>query len=194
MEPNLPSNYYARVLRAIGQDLADLFPHQLEIEQRERTFVVHVRCDRKRSESKAPPQPVEAPKTGLRNIFHKLNSVRLDKPPDKPEIVSVNRSYNPIDISRIDEAGLHRRIQLGKIPDIHDLGESLRTIGRILDAEEGRLVKILRDQRRVTFEYIVKGGDTKKVEMTRAELVKMQQNYYHGREGSSSLDLWKGKD
>jgi len=193
VEPNQPSNYYARVLRAIGQDLADLFPQLLEIEQQERSFVVHVRCDRKRSESKASVQPGEAPKSGFKNIFQKLNTVRLDRAPEKPEIVSVNRTYNPIDISRIDEAGLHHRIQLGKIPDIHNLGESLRTIGRIIDAEEGRLTKIFRDQRRVVFEYVTRGGETKKMEMTRAELVKVQQSYYHGRSGSKSLDLWKGK-
>jgi hypothetical protein len=194
VEPSLPSNYYARVLRVIGQDLAELFPHQLEIEQKERTFFAQVRCDRKRSESKAPPQPAEAPKTGLRNIFHKLNSIRLDKPSDKPDVVNVNRSYSPSDISRLDEAGLHRRIQLSKIPDLYDLGEALRTIGRIVDAEEGRLVRILRDQRRVIFEYIARGGGTKKVEMTRAELVKIHQSYYHERGGSGSLDLWKGKE
>jgi len=193
MEPNELLNYYARVLRAIGQDLADLFPHQLEIEQKERTFVVQVRCDRKRSESKAPIQPAEAPKTGVRGFFHKLNTIRVDKPPEKPEIVTVTRSYNPIDISRIDEAGLQRRIQLGKIPDIHDLGEALRTIGRIIDAEQGRLVRLFRDQRRVSFEYIARGGGTKKVEMTRTELIKIHQSYYHDRGGSGSLDLWKGK-
>ncbi len=194
MEPSLPSNYYARVLRAIGQDLADLFPHQLEIEQRERRFIVHVRCDRKRSESKAPPVPAEAAPSGLRSIFHKLNTIRLDKSPDKPDLVTVDRTYNPIDISRLDEAGLQRRIQVGKIPDIHDLGEALRTIGRILDAEEGRLVKIFRDQRRVAFEYVTRSGETKKIEMTRTELYKVQQSYYHGRSGPGSLDLWRGKD
>ena len=193
MESNELLNYYARVLRAIGQDLADLFPNQLEIEQKERTFVVQVRCDRKRSESKAPIQPAEAPKTGVRGFFHKLNTIRVDKPPEKAEIVTVNRSYSPIDISRIDEAGLQRRIQLGKIPDIHDLGEALRTIGRIIDAEQGRLVRLFRDQRRVSFEYIARGGGTKKVEMTRTELIKIHQSYYHDRGGSGSLDLWKGK-
>ncbi|HKY08086.1 MAG TPA: hypothetical protein VJQ55_07595 [Candidatus Binatia bacterium] len=195
VEPNQPSNYYARVLRAIGQDLADLFPQQLEIELKERTFVVQVRCDRKRSEHKAATQATEQPKAaGLRGFFHKLNTIRLDKPPDKPEIVTVNRTYNPIDISRIDESGLHRRIQVGKIPDIHDLGESLRTVGRILDAEEGRLVKILRDQRRVMVEYIARGGQTKKIELSRAELVKIHQDYYHGRSGPGSLDHWRNKD
>ena len=194
MESNLPSNYYARALRAIGQDLADLFPHLLEIEQRERAFFVHLRCDRKRSESKAPPAPAETPQSGgLRGILHKLHTIRLDKPPDKPNLVDVNRTYHPIDISRIDEAGLQRRIKVGRIPDIHDLGEALRTIGRIVDAEEGRLVKIFRDQRRVAFEYIVRGGETKKIEMTRTELYKVQQSYYHGRSGRTNLDLWKGK-
>jgi hypothetical protein len=195
VESNEPSNYYARVLRSIGQDLASLIPHQLEIEQKERTFVVQVRCDRKRSESKATAQPVEAPKArGLRGFVQKLNTIRLDKQSDKSEIITINRSYNPIDISNIDEAGLHRRIQLGKIPDIHDLGEALRTIGRILDAEEGRLVRILKDQRRVTFDYIARGGGTKKVELTRDELYKVQQSYYHGRSGRNTLDLWRGKD
>jgi hypothetical protein len=193
MELDQTSNYYARVLRAIGQDLADLFPQQLEIEQRERSFVVQVRCDRKRSESKAPPQPAEAPKTGVRGFIQKLNTIRVDKAPDKPEVVTVNRTYNTIDVSHIDESGLHRRIQLGKIPDIHDLGEALRTIGRIIDAEGGRLIRIFRDQRRVAFEYVSKGGSAKKVEMTRAELIKLQQSYYHGRGSSGSLDLWKGK-
>lgn len=191
MEPSLPSNYYARVLRAIGQDLADLFPHQLDIEQQDRTFLVHVRCDRKRSESKAPP-PSAAQKSGLRSIFHRLHSIKLDKAPEKPDVVTVERSYTANDISRIDEAGLQRRNQVGKIPDIHDLGEALRTIGRIVDAEQGRLVKIFRDQRRVAFEYVV-ASNVKKVEMTRNELYKVQQSFYHGRSGPGSLDLWKGK-
>lgn len=193
MEPSLPANYYARALRAIGQDLAELFPHQLEIEEQNRTFIARARCDRKRSEAKNPAATADAPKSGLRNIFQKLNSIRLDKPPDKPDLVTVNRVYGSADISRIDEAGLQRRIRVGKIPDIHDLGEALRTIGRILDAEEGRDVKIFRDQRRVAFEYIV-GGQTKKVQMTRTELYKIQQSYYQTRSGPASLDLWKGKD
>jgi hypothetical protein len=193
VEASLPANYYARALRAIGQDLASLFPHQLEIEQQDRTFIARVRCDRKRSESHTTAIPAEAPKSGLRSIFHKLNSIRIDKGPEKPDIITVDRRYTPTDISRLDEAGLQRRNRLGKIPDIHDLGEALRTIGRIVDAEEGRLAKIFRDQRRVAFEYRVK-GELKKLEMSRTELYKVQQNYYQSRSGPGSLDLWKGKD
>lgn len=192
-ETSLPANYYARVLRAIGQDLAEFFPRQLEVEQQDRAFVARVRCDRKRSEAKAPAAPTEAQKSGLRNIFQKLHSIRLDRSADKPDLVTVNRTYTAADISRIDEAGLQRRNQVGKIPDIHDLGEALRTIGRIVDAAEGRLVKLLRDQRRVVFEYVER-GEAKKVEMSRTELYKIQQSYYQNRSGPASLDLWRNKD
>lgn len=193
MERNKPTNYYARVLRVIGQDLANLFPHQLEIVERGRTFSVHVRCDRMRSESKAANRSDQAQKTGLGDFFHKLNTIHVGKAPEKPAIVSVNRSYTSIDISRIDTAGMDRRNELNKIPDIHDLGEALRTIGRILDAEGGRLVKIFRDQRRVSFEYIGTDGATKNVDMTRAELIKTQRDYYHGRDDSGHEEPWKGK-
>jgi hypothetical protein len=192
LESRQAANYYARVLRVIGQDIADLFPIQLEIEQRERTFVVRVRCDRKRSEGKGPAAS-EAKKSGLGGIIHKLANYRLDTPAEKPEITNVNRSYGPSDISRLDEAGMHRRIQLGKIPDIRNLGEALRTVGRIIDAEEGRLTRVFKDQRRVIFDYVVRGGQARKVEMTLTELYKIQQSYYQTRSVSQSLDLWKGK-
>jgi len=42
--------YFARALRAIGQDLNELFPHQLEIVYKETSFETQVRCDRKRAE------------------------------------------------------------------------------------------------------------------------------------------------
>ena len=190
LEPLQPVNYYARALRAIGQDIADLFPVQLEIEEQERIFTVRVRCARKRSESKSSTE--EAPRSRLGSIIYKLANYRLDKPPEKPELVDVKRSYGPGDISRIDEAGLHRRMQVGKTPDIHSLAEALRTIGRIIDADKGRLTRIFKDQRRVLFDY-VRSGEDHKVEMSLIDLYKVQQSYYQGRSASQSLDLWKGK-
>jgi hypothetical protein len=190
VDPLQPANHYARLLRAIGQDIADLFPVQLEIEERGRTVNVRVRCDRKRSQSKLPP---EAPKSGLGGIIRKLHSFRLDREPEKAELADVHRSYEPIDISRIDEAGLHRRAEIGRIPDIHNLAEALRTIGRIIDADGGRLNRIFKDSRRVLFDYVVHGGESRKVEMTATDLYKVQQSFYQTRSASQSLDLWKGK-
>lgn len=183
-------NYYAKVLRVIGQDLAELFPVHLKIEQRGRTFIANVRCDCNRAETKAP---LEQPKSGLGGVINKLASYRLDKAPEKSKLINVTRNYTPSDISRINEIWINKRMQLGKTPDIHNLGEALRTIGRIVDAEDGQLARILKDQRRVIFEFIAKGGATRKVEMTLAELYQTQRSYYQKRSTIQSLDPWKGK-
>jgi len=190
-----PSEYYARALRAIGQDLADLFPQQLEIEYRGDSFEVRVRCDRKRLEKKKP-QPL---KSGLRNVFHKLATYQLGKPSlatpsEEAEIATFERTYSPDDINRLDESALRRRAQAGKIPDIRNLGEALRTVGRIIDANEGRLIKVFRDLNGIAFEYVNKAGATCKAEMTHAELYKLQQQYYQKRSDSERVDLWKGHE
>lgn len=182
--------YFATALRAIGQDLAELIPQQLEIEFQDDTFVVHARCDRKRAEKKVP----QVQKPGLRNVFHKLATYRLDKEPEGANLTTFEQTYTSDEVGRLDRAGLHRRSQAGKIPDINNLGEALRTIGRIIDADGGRLVRIFKDQRRVAFEYADKRGATHKAEMTRAELYKIQQSYYEKRSGSKNIDLWKGHD
>lgn len=190
VKSNDSGGYFARALRAIGQDLHELIPHTLEITYRDEVFETQVRCDRKRAEKKNPPEA----KSGLKSVFHKLATYRLDKGPEGPDIASYEHSYGRDEISRLDRAGLHRRAQAGKVPDINQLGEALRTIGRIIDAADGQLVRIFRDQRRVAFDYVSKKGETVKTEMTRTELFKAQQSYYEKRSGSKHIDLWKGHD
>ena len=102
--------------------------------------------------------------------------------------------YNSDEIGQLDRAGIHRRNQAGKVPDINNLGEALRTIGRIIDAQGGELIRILKDPRRVVFDYNDKQGAPQKTEMTRSELFKVQQSYYEKRSGSGGVDLWKGQD
>ena len=185
-----PAGYYDRALRAIGQDLADLFPQQLEIDYHGDNFEARVRCDCKRSEKKSP-QPQ---KSGLRNVFHKLATYELGKSAEGAEIATFARTYSPDDITRLNESELHRRTQAGKIPDIHQLGEMLRTIGRIIDADEGRLIKIFKDQRRIAFEYVAKSGATRRAEMTLSDLYKIQKDNYQKRIDTHSVDPWKGHD
>jgi len=109
----------ARALRAIGQDLNELIPHQVEIVYKEDNFETQVRCDRKRAEKKSPP----AEKSGLKNVFHKLATYRLDKAPEGADTATYEHSYHPEEVNQLDRAGLHRRAQAGKVPDINNLGE-----------------------------------------------------------------------
>ena len=117
----------------------------------------------------------------MRNVFHKLATYELGKPAEGAEIATFARTYSPDDITRLNESGLHRRTQAGKIPDIHQLGEMLRTIGRIIDADEGRLINIFKDQRRIALEYVKKSGATRKAEMTLLDLYKIQKDYHQKR-------------
>lgn len=195
LKTNEPAGYYERALRAIGQDLADLFPHHLEIEYHEDNFEVRVRCDRKRAEKKSP----RVQKPGLRDVLHKLATYELGKPSlPKPaqeaEIATFTRTYSPDDINQLNESGMRRRAQADKIPDIRNLSEALRTVGRIIDAEEGRLIKIFRDLNRIAFECMNKEGAARKAEMTHTELYKLQQQYYQKRGDSESVDVWKGHE
>ena len=190
LKSNDSSGYFAMALRAIGQDLAELFPQQIEVYYQNETFDVRVRCDRKRAERKTPA----AAKSGLKNVIHKLATYRLDKAEDGADIAVFEHQYNSDEIGRLDRAGLHRRAQAGKVPDINNLGEALRTIGRIVDAQGGQLIRILKDPRRVVFDYKDKQGTAHNKEMTRSELFKVQQSYYEKRSGSGGVDLWKGQD
>lgn len=185
-----PADYYARALRVIGQDLAELFPQQVDIDYKGDSFEVRVQCDRKRAEKRIP----QVEKSGLRNVIRKLANYRLDKAPEGIESATIEQTYDAAEVNRLDEAGLHLRTQSGKVPDINSLGETLRTIGRMIDAEDGRLIRIFKDQRRVAFEYVDKSGAMRKVEMTRSELFKVQQSYYDKRGGQKSIDTWKGRD
>jgi hypothetical protein len=184
------ADYFARALRVIGQDLANLIPQQVEIDYRGGSFVARARCDRKRLESKKP----EARKKGLGAFIGRLANYRLDKPPDAPEVVPFNRSYSADDIDRLDQKGVDRRIQGGKLPDIYGLGEMLRTIGRIVDANGGQLVSLFKDQRRVAVEYRDRKGATCRAEMTSSELYKLQQRYYQERTASANPDFFTHHD
>lgn len=190
VKSNDAGGYFAKTLRVIGQDLAELFPQQIEVYYQDQSFEVRVRCDRKRAEKKSPP----AEKSPLKNAFHKLATYRLDKAPDGADIAVFEHRYNANEIGQLDRVGMHRRNQAGKIPDINNLGEALRTIGRIIDAQGGQLIRILKDSRRVVFDYNDKQGAPQKIEMTRSELFKVQQSYYEKRSGSGGVDLWKGQD
>jgi hypothetical protein len=190
MKTNDAGGYFAKALRVIGQDLAELIPQQIEVYYQDQIFEVRVRCDRKRAEKKNPP----AEKSPLKSVFHKLATYRLDKPQEGTDTAVFEHRYNTDEIGQLDRVGMHRRNQAGKVPDINNLGEALRTIGRIIDAQGGQLTRILKDPRRVVFDYNDKQGAPQKTEMTRSELFKVQQSYYEKRSGSGGVDLWKGQD
>lgn len=181
----------ARALRAIGQDLADLFSETLEIELHGETFVVRGQCAKNRFDARQPkPQ-----RKGLKDfcadmLAGNVTSLTRNHP---PATVQFNYSYAPEEINRIDAIGMSRRFTAGKIPDIRSLGEMLRTIGRLVDGQEGRLVKIFKDAHRIVFEFTGSDGKPRNELMSNPDLYKLQKRFYEKRSATDGLDPWNNR-
>lgn len=180
---------FARALRVIGQDLADLFPDTVEIKFHGETFVVSGRCAKSRLDARQP-----APKrNGLKDFCADLLSrdVTALNPKGSTASVEFNQRYAPEDIDRIDDIGIGRRFSAGKLPDIRSLAEMLRTIGRLVDGQKGQLVKISKDARRVVFEFTGSDGKTHDELMTIPDLYKLQKRFYENRATAVGFDPWQ---
>jgi hypothetical protein len=122
-----------------------------------------------------------------------LTELAAPSPQTKSEPVSFTRTYYPEDINRLDALGAHRRAAGDKLPDIRSLGEMLRTLGRLVDAQQGCLIRVVKDQRRMMFEYHNTDGTKCSEELASLELLKLQHRYYEMRGKAKILDLWNGR-
>jgi hypothetical protein len=182
---------YARALRAIGQNLADLFPETLEIELHGEIFAVRGQCAKDRLDAKLPkPQ-----KKGLKDFCADMlaRDVSTLTRQAKSATVEFRHTYSPEDINRIDVIGMSRRFSTGKIPDIRSLGEMLRTIGRLVDGQDGQLVKIFKDAHRIVFEFTGNDGKSRNELLNIPDLYKLQKRFYEKRGTPVGLDPWNNR-
>lgn len=182
---------YARALRAIGQDLAELFPDSVEIQVSGERFVVRGQCAKDRLAAKQPtPQ-----RKGLKDFCVDMlaRDVSALSRQAKSATVPFDRTYTPEDVDQIDEIGIRRRFGVGKIPDIRSLAEMLRTIGRLVDGQAGVLTKIHKDARRIVFEYSDGAGKSHNELMSIPDLYKLQKSFYEQRATPVGLDPWKNR-
>jgi len=177
------SGEYARLLRAIGQDLQGLFPESLEIEVSGRDFVARG-CGRS-----SPSTPKHIKERGvLRNIWRKLNqpSHKTNVSPLQPSHIKFERRYTTDDIDQLDKMAAARRRDAvrkdtAEKPDLYSLQERLRMIGRIVDDKKVELVKIHQEANTVTFEFRDVQGEIHSEEYSTLAFYKLQQQYYSER-------------
>lgn len=180
---------YARALRAIGQDLADLYPEKLEIEMSDDEFVARGYGLDNRFAAK------DADENILAKIWKAIGREHRAAVPLRSSIVPFVRTYAPADIDRLDEEGRSRRDDRNKgTPDLYALGERLRTIGRIIDADEGKLIKLNKDGNTLTCDYEDRKGQTHRVNLSNLALYQIQGRYRSQRWTGEQKDMWEGMD
>ena len=194
--------YYARALRAIGQDLLNLYPEDVEIETHGKDFVARGHCARKRIEGERPKAERPGVKSfydkylnrDLHTLFPKSEAEVIPEANADPqaEIIEFSRTYSPDDIDRLDEAGLKHKTGMNRLPDARSLGESLRTVGRLIDVNKCQLTLLKKEQDHVEVEYLDANDQRQNKKLTLLELYKLQQRYYANRGSFSPTDLWKG--
>jgi hypothetical protein len=164
----MDKQYYARALRAIGQHLEELRPEYVEITQRGKDLIARGRCPARSLDGKPD---IRSPliQRFWEKMFPRDSNAAAAK--GQEPTVPFMRRYSPQDIDRLDQSKQAARTGPAVTPDIHSLGEMLRTIGRLIDAEGGRLIKLSRDSQMVTFEYWDAQGKRGKKQLSSLQLL-----------------------
>ena len=180
------SEEYARALRVIGQDLADLFPERVEIETAGDRFLV---CGKGRGKSQRMVRSSGVTVLGLKKLLRRNSAA--DAVDTSLSIIHFTRSYTAEDINLLEERGtFHRKISGDCKPDLYSLSERLRMIGRIVDANGGRLTKLFKDGNTIVFHCQDKDGEGHRAEFSNLTLYKLQQQCYSQRFTPGVKDPW----
>jgi hypothetical protein len=189
--PNLlsESNNYARTLRTIGQDLTELYPEQLEIQVSGAEFI---------ATGIGVTHPAQDQAKWGNTVQAAWNRLSGKEPGHSGSAASLQRQrftrkYTLDDINRLEESRIPARTDPNGKPDIYSLGERLRTVGRIVESCHGTLLRIVKENNSVIFEYRDKDGIDHKEEYSNLALYKYQQRYYAERGTHTFIDPWDNK-
>jgi hypothetical protein len=180
---------YGRAMRAIGQDLTELFPKTLAIEFDGSRFIARGRSHLN------PFQQYK--KFSYKDVWRRLigrNSASATIA-DEPAAPEFERAYGAADIDRLDTLySANRTGQLGR-PDSYSLAERLRVMGGIVNSRQGRLKCLRKDADNLVVEYWDASGQ---IQTTKLTTVIMYRNPQTSSEQFSHVtspkELWEGYD
>lgn len=188
-----PPGQYHRALRCIGQDLTNLAPTDLQLIKQEGTYIVKGHCSQKRLEAESS----KTEKPEKQSIFDKLFTGKKEIPspgPTESDMVEFNRSYSLEAIDRLDEAGIKRRTGMNRILDARSMAEILRTVGRLMDNGNYRLILLKKQPHGVLVEYRDTEDQPHEEELKTKDLVNLHESYFKTRGTVKPFDLWRGVD
>ena len=187
-EPAPAVTDYARALRAIGQDLTDLFPKVLEIDTDGVNFEA-------RGQSHANPFH-RVRERRFKKVWNKL--IRKDAQAESitPELTTetFTRAYSADDIERLDQHYSANRSGQQKKPDNYSLAERLRTMGGIVNSRQGRLKQLRKNADRLFADYWDQDGKIQTAKLTTVILYRNQQSHDSQSNAALPKELWEGYD
>jgi len=187
-EPAPAVTDYARALRAIGQDLTDLFPKLLEINTDGVNFEA-------RGQSHTNPFH-RVRERRFNKIWNKLFIKDAEAESIRPELTTevFTRTYSPDDLERLDQHYSANRSGQQKKPDNYSLAERLRTMGGIVNSRQGRLKQLRKNADRLFVDYWDKDGKIQTAKLTTVILYRNQQSHDSQSDKALPKELWEGYD
>jgi hypothetical protein len=177
---------YSRALRAIGQDLADLFPKILEIENDGASFIAH---------GQSHPNPFhQYRKSTCKNLWRKLIGKKAEAEPItlEPAALSFQRTYAPADIDRLDRLYSGNRTGRLERPDSYSLAERLRVMGGMVNSRQGRLKRLHKNADNLFVEYWNQNGEIQTAKLT--TVIMYRNPHDQLSPGATPEQLWEGYD
>jgi hypothetical protein len=178
LQPDYPE--CALALRAIGQDLADMAIDDLKIQVTDAGFTVRGIARTK------PPATKKSQKKRWLKVVQRADAVvsNVASP--------FHRTYSVRDIRYLDDSGRRFRVGRKANPDIYLLAERLRTVGKIVESKEGKLVKVEIDGNTVRIQYRDAQGDVRTEEHSTGALFRNQLEGHAKRGVGKPRDAWDG--
>ena len=187
-EPAPAVTDYARALRAIGQDLTDLFPKVLEIDTDGVNFEA-------RGQSHANPFH-RARERRFKKVWNKLVRNDAKAVSISPELITAKftRTYTSGDIERLDKHFSADRSGEQKRPDNYSLAERLRTMGSIVNSKKGRLKQLRKNADQLIVDFWDQDGKIQTAKLTTVVLYRNQQSHDSQSNAVAPKELWEGYD
>jgi len=177
---------YGRVLRAIGQDISELYPKEFVIDTDGKNFIV-------RGQSHPNPFKHHEKRGWLAKFWRKLSAKNLTSDMVVNELLDrdFSRSYTAETIVALDQAYSARRTGQLTRPDNYSLGERLRTLGGIVSSRQGRLKQVRKNGDRFVADYWNEKGEVCTAKLT---TVILYRNHQQSTQGTELQELWEGYD
>lgn len=177
---------YSRALRAIGQDLTDLFPKILEIENDGASFAAR---------GQSHPDPFrQSKKSTCKNVWRTLIGKKAEPEPIVKELsaASFQRTYTPAEIDRLDRLYSANRTGRLERPESYSLPERLRAMGGIVNSRNGRLKRLCKNADNLFVEYWDQNGEIQTAKLTTVIMYRNPQDQLSS--SATPKELWEGYD